>query len=74
MAKWEPHPSVRPLLAAIKRAEERRRTMTRNQRLGRDEQGRAPMFPSLLADARAHVSPLGGQAKPAAEQQSKSKR
>jgi hypothetical protein len=72
MANWQPHPSVRPLLAAIARAEERRRTMTRNQRLGRDAQGRAPMFPSLLAGARGATSPLGGQAKPAAEAKSKS--
>jgi hypothetical protein len=74
MTDWQPHPSVRPLLAAIAKAEERRRTMTRNQRLGRDAQGRAPIFPSLEPGARGAMSPLGGQAKPTAEQQTKSKR
>jgi hypothetical protein len=59
---WEPHPNVRPLLAAIKRAEERRDAMTRNQRLGRDAQGLAPMFPSLEPGARGATSPLDGRA------------
>jgi hypothetical protein len=60
MAKWEPSPVVRPLLEAIKRAEERRDRLTRNQRLGRDAQGRAEMFPSLAKDSRQWRSPLGG--------------
>jgi hypothetical protein len=62
MAEWQPHPSVRPLLAAIKRAEERRDRMTRNQQLGRDAQGRAEMFPSSQPGGRQWRSPLGGTA------------
>jgi hypothetical protein len=74
MAKWEPHPSVRGLLAAISRAEQRRDEATRNARLGRDANGRAEMFPSLAPGSRGYVSQLGGQARPAAAEQSKSKR
>jgi hypothetical protein len=65
MAKWSPDPKVQPLLAAIAKAEQRQRTMTRNQRLGRDADGRSPMFESLLPSSRGATSPLGGVAQPA---------
>jgi hypothetical protein len=66
MAKWQPHPSVRPLLDAMTRAQQRRDTTNRNVRLGRDPvTGRAPLFPSTLPGSRGFVSPLQGQAKPA---------
>jgi hypothetical protein len=61
--KWEPDPSVRPLLAAIAKAEKQRDTMSRNERLGRDrETGRAEMFPSTQPGDRQWRSPLGGLA------------
>jgi hypothetical protein len=75
MAKnWEPDISVRGLLNAIRKAEQQRATENRNARRGRDPKtGRAPMFESLIPGSRGAVSPLQGQAKPAAEQ-SKAKR
>jgi hypothetical protein len=67
MTDWQPDPKVQPLLAAIRRAEARLDRQTRNQRRGYDEDGRAPLFESLLPNSRGSVSPLGGQAKPKAE-------
>jgi hypothetical protein len=63
MAKWSPSPTVVPLLNALRKAEERRATMNRNERLGRDRvTGQSEMFPSTLPNDRKHVSPLGGVA------------
>jgi hypothetical protein len=62
------------LSAAISAAEARRHAARLNAIRGRDEHGRSPLFPSLEPGARGAVSPLDGRAKPAAEQQTKSRR
>jgi hypothetical protein len=61
---WSPDPKVLGLLNALRKAEQRHATMTRNQKLGRDENGRSPLFPSTIPGNRGAMSPLGGQAKP----------
>jgi hypothetical protein len=70
MTKYEPHESVRPLLAAIRRAEQRHVNAIR----GRDpDTGRSPMFESLQPGDRGWRSPLGGFAQPAQQSKMKSR-
>jgi hypothetical protein len=73
MAKWEPHPKVRPLLAAIASAE-RRRDERHRQEQERQRLLKTALFPSLLPGSRGAMSPLGGQAveiKPQTKQRGK---